>query len=95
MDFPSYPVDIVLPSFNPADTAHRQFFLAFRKDQKACSKRCNAVRRMRDWRKNQEQHEYQRKLRGARPLQGKKRKRRSNEQPSSGTITDSQSGDLG
>jgi hypothetical protein len=47
MDFPSYPVDIVLPSFNPADTAHRQFFLAFRKDQKACSKRCNAVRRVR------------------------------------------------
>jgi hypothetical protein len=26
MDFPSYPVDIVLPSFNHADTAHDQFF---------------------------------------------------------------------
>jgi hypothetical protein len=25
-DFPSYPVDIVLPSFNRADTAHAQFF---------------------------------------------------------------------
>ena len=26
MDFPSYPVDIVLPSFNRADTAHDYFF---------------------------------------------------------------------
>jgi hypothetical protein len=26
MDFPSYPVDIVLPSFNHADTAHDQLF---------------------------------------------------------------------
>lgn|ERR1039458_2130091 len=61
------------------------FFLAFRKDQKACSKRCNAVRRVRNWRANQEQHEYKRKLRGAGLLQRKKRKRRSNAQPSPGT----------
>jgi hypothetical protein len=27
MDFPSYPVDIVLPSFNHADTAHDQLLL--------------------------------------------------------------------
>ncbi len=26
MDFPSYPVDIVLPSLNRADTAHGQLF---------------------------------------------------------------------
>jgi hypothetical protein len=28
MDFPSYPVDIVLPSFNRADTAHDKFLAA-------------------------------------------------------------------
>jgi len=59
-----------------------RFFWAFRKDQKACSKRCNAVRRVRDWRANQEQHEYKRKLRGAGLLPRRKRKRRSNTQPS-------------
>lgn len=53
------------------------FFLSFRKDQKACSKRCNTVRRVRDWRKNQEQHEYKRKLRGAGLLNRTRRKRRS------------------
>jgi hypothetical protein len=53
------------------------FFLAFRKDQKACSKRCNAVRRVRDWRANQEQHEYKRKLRGAGLLKRTRKKRRS------------------
>jgi hypothetical protein len=52
-----------------------RFFLAFRRDQKACSKRCNAVRRVRAWRANQEQHEYRRKLRGAGLLK-RKRKRR-------------------
>jgi predicted nucleic acid-binding Zn ribbon protein len=40
-------------------------FFAIRKDQKACSKRCNAVRRVRQWRKNQDRHEYRRKLRSA------------------------------
>ena len=30
MDFPSYPVDIVLPSFNHADTAHDQLLGAVR-----------------------------------------------------------------
>lgn len=29
-DFPSYPVDIVLPSFNRADTAHDYLFAAVR-----------------------------------------------------------------
>jgi hypothetical protein len=61
-----------------------QFFLALRKDQKACSKRCNAVRRVRHWRKNQKQHEYKRKLRSAGLLQRNKRKRRSNTQLFSG-----------
>jgi len=28
MDFPSYPVDIVLPSFNHADTAHHHLLAA-------------------------------------------------------------------
>lgn len=28
----------------------KHFFFALRKDQKACSKQCNAVRRVRDWR---------------------------------------------
>jgi hypothetical protein len=42
-----------------------RFFYAFRKDQKACSKRCNSARRVRDWRANQARHEYNRKLRGA------------------------------
>ncbi len=62
----------------------KHFFLAFRKDQKACSKRCNAVRRVRDWRANQEEHEYKRKLRGAGLLKRKRKKRRSklNAQPS-------------
>ena len=27
-DFPSYPVDIILPSFNHADTAHHQILIA-------------------------------------------------------------------
>lgn len=60
------------------------FFLAFRKDQKACSKRCNAVRRVRDWRANQEQHEYKRKLIGAGLLSRRRKKLRSklNAQPS-------------
>ena len=40
-------------------------FFALRKDQKACSKRCNAVRRVRRWRENQDRHEYRRKLRSA------------------------------
>ena len=52
------------------------FFLALRKDQKACSKRCNGVRRVRDWRANQAQHEYRRKLRGAGLLTRKKTRRR-------------------
>jgi len=43
----------------------KHFFFALRKDQKACSKPCNAVRRVRDWRANQAQHEYRRKLKGA------------------------------
>ena len=55
----------------------KHFFLAFRKDQKACSKRCNVVRRVRDWRANQEQHEYKRKLRGAGLLKRRRKKRRS------------------
>jgi hypothetical protein len=41
------------------------FFFALRKDQKACSTRCNAVRRVRQWRANQVQYEYRRKLRSA------------------------------
>jgi hypothetical protein len=52
------------------------FFFALRKDQKACSKRCNAIRRVRDWRANQAQHEYRRKLRGAGLLARKKSGRR-------------------
>jgi len=51
-----------------------RFFYAFRKDQKACSKRCNSSRRVRDWRANQASHEYQRKLRSAGLLAGKSRK---------------------
>jgi hypothetical protein len=43
----------------------RHIFFALRKDQKACSKRCNAVRRVRRWRENQDRHEYRRKLRSA------------------------------
>ena len=43
----------------------RRFFYALRKDQKACSKRCNAARRVRDWRANRRRHEYRRKLRKA------------------------------
>lgn len=43
----------------------RHIFFALRKDQKACSKRCNAVRRVRLWRENQDRHEYRRKLRSA------------------------------
>jgi len=42
-----------------------RFFFGLRKDQKACSTRCNAVRRVRDWRAKQDHYEYQRKLRGA------------------------------
>jgi len=52
------------------------FFFALRKDQKACSKRCNGVRRVRDWRANQAQHEYRRKLREAGLLTRKKTRRR-------------------
>jgi hypothetical protein len=52
-----------------------RLFLAVRKDQKACSKRCNAVRRVRDWRANQDQHEYRRKLRGAGLLSPRRRRR--------------------
>ena len=51
-------------------------FFALRKDQKACSKRCNATRRVREWRANQAQHEYRRKLRGAGLLTRKKTRRR-------------------
>ena len=43
----------------------QRFFVALRKDQKACSKRCNVVRRVRDWRANQGRYEYRRKLSGA------------------------------
>ena len=32
MDFPSYPVDIVLPSYNHADTAHALLLLAIDRD---------------------------------------------------------------
>jgi hypothetical protein len=52
----------------------RRFFYALRKDKKACSKRCNAARRVRDWRANQSRHEYQRKLRKA-GLSTRRRKR--------------------
>lgn len=52
------------------------FFFALRKDQKACSKRCNAVRRVRDWRANQARHEYRRKLRGAGLLKPARTKRK-------------------
>jgi len=41
------------------------FFYAVRKDQKSCSKRCNAVRRVRSWRANQARHEYKRKFKKA------------------------------
>ncbi len=51
-------------------------FFALRKDQKACSKRCNATRRVREWRANQAKHEYRRKLRGAGLLTRKKTRRR-------------------
>lgn len=54
------------------------FFLPLRKDQKACCKRCNSVRRVRLWRVNQERYEYKRKLRSAGLIRRKKRKRRSN-----------------
>jgi hypothetical protein len=42
-----------------------RFFFGLRKDQKACTKRCNALRRVREWRTKQSQHEYRRKLRSA------------------------------
>ena len=42
-----------------------RFFAALRKDQKACSKRCNTSRRVRQWRMHQALYEYRRKLRGA------------------------------
>ena len=57
-------------------TVCAHFFFALRKDQKACSKRCNGVRRVRDCRANQAQHEYRRKLRGAGLLTRKKTRRR-------------------
>jgi hypothetical protein len=50
-----------------------QFFFALRKDQKACSKLCNATRRVRQWRANQPQHEYRRKLRTSGLLRKKTR----------------------
>ena len=53
-----------------------QFFFALRKDQQACSKRCNATRRVRDWRVNQARHEYRRKLRASGLLKSKRTKRR-------------------
>jgi hypothetical protein len=43
----------------------KRFFFALRQDQKACSKPCNAARRVRDWRAKQANYEYRRKLRGA------------------------------
>jgi len=51
-----------------------RFFYALRKDQKACSKRCNAARRERDWRANQSSYEYQRKLKSAGLLEGRTEK---------------------
>lgn len=36
MDFPSYPVDIVLPSFNHADTAHYKLFAAVNGASEKC-----------------------------------------------------------
>jgi hypothetical protein len=53
----------------------RRFFFALRKDQQACSRRCNSSRRVREWRENQTHYEYRRKLRGAGIETGKKRKR--------------------
>ena len=53
------------------------FFFALREDQKACSKRCNAVRRVREWRANQAGHEYRRKLREAGLLTPARKKGRS------------------
>jgi ribosomal protein S27AE len=41
------------------------FFFATRKDRKACSRLCNAVRRVRVWRSNQSAYEYRRKLKRA------------------------------
>jgi len=54
----------------------RRFFFALRKDQKACSKRCNGVRRVRHWRANQAEYEYRRKLKTA-GLTPQKRKGRT------------------
>jgi hypothetical protein len=53
----------------------QRFFFALRKDQQACSRRCNSSRRVREWRANQTQYEYRRKLRGAGIEAGKRRKR--------------------
>ena len=53
----------------------RHFFFALRKDQQACSRRCNSSRRVREWRANQARYEYRRKLRGAGIETGKRRKR--------------------
>ncbi len=53
------------------------FFFALRKDRKACSKRCNAVRRVRAWRAGQAEHEYRRKLRTAGLQSQKKKKKRA------------------
>ncbi len=52
-----------------------RFFYALRKDQKACSKRCNVARRVREWRASQARHEYRRKLRKAGLLAGRRRRR--------------------
>ena len=42
MDFPSYPVDIVLPSLNRADTAHDHFFktICRRAERRRFGNRC-------------------------------------------------------
>ena len=49
----------------------RRFMYAVREGQKTCSKRCNAVRRVRAWRARQGEYEYNRKLKSA----GVKKKR--------------------
>jgi len=41
------------------------FFYAIRLNQRACSKRCNSVRRVRNWREKQATHEQNRKFKSA------------------------------
>jgi len=53
------------------------FFFALREDQKACSKRCNAARRVREWRANQARYEYRRKLTEAGLLTPARKEKRS------------------